>query len=133
MINERNNSLIKDIEKLEDSQFYIYILKNELGKVKVGITKDINDRLQNLSGSNGQGIQITRCYCSSPTYLKCLERIMHEKMKKYRIPSTEWFYYDGDSTGDRLFNNAVKVLNKLMCSKEYETANNLRRRNENHA
>lgn len=130
MINSRTGKDLSTYSKLVDGQIYIYILQNSLGKVKVGITTDIEQRLQNLSGSNGQGISIDKCYLSPATYLNTIEGIMHNRMSKYRIPNTEWFYYEGDSSGDILFDSTVELLEKLLHSKSYELCNDLRKENK---
>ena len=127
MINSRTGKDLSTYSKLIDGQIYIYILQNSLGKVKVGITTDIEQRLQNLSGSNGQGISIDKCYLSPATYLNTIEGIMHNRMNKYRIPNTEWFYYNEDPSGEILFDSAIELMEKLLNSKNYDLCNNLRK------
>lgn len=123
----RTNQDLSTFEILDDGQVYIYILQNSVGKVKVGITTNIIQRLQSLSGSNGQGNTIKKCYLSPATYLNTIEGIMHNRMSKYRIPNTEWFYYEEDPSGDILFDSAVELLEKLLHGKSYELCNNLRK------
>ncbi len=123
----RTNKDLSTFEILDDGQVYIYILQNSVGKVKVGITTNIIQRLQSLSGSNGQGNIIKKCYLSPATYLNTIEGIMHNRMSKYRIPNTEWFYYEEDPSGDILFDSSVELLEKLLHRKNYELCNNLRK------
>lgn len=128
MIDQRTKQELKNIEVLKDPLLYIYILLNSAGKVKVGKTTNIAQRVQSLGGSNGAGDKIIRCYCSEPTYIFNIEFIMHEKMKKYRIPNTEWFYYDEGPDGELLYSSAVGLLERLTSSKEYEKCNLIRKK-----
>jgi hypothetical protein len=100
---------------------------NDVGKVKIGKTKNIEQRYQSLCGSNGQGNKIVKLCCSPSTYLYTLENIMHDKFNKYRIPNTEWFYNKMDSTGELLFNTAVNELKLLFSSTDYKKCNELRK------
>lgn len=127
MIEERTGKDVKDFPILEEPQLYTYVLLNDAGKVKVGITKNINQRIQSLSGSNGAGNTIIKCYCSIPGYLYTIERIMHSKMDSFRIPNTEWFYCEEDPRGERLFSSAVHVLDKMMKSDDFKKLNELRK------
>ena len=127
MKDTRTKQDLSTFEILVDGQVYIYILQNSAGKIKVGITTNILQRLQSLSGSNGQGNIIEKCYLSPATYLKTIEGIMHTRMSKYRIPNTEWFYYDEDPSGDIMFDSAIELIEKLFNSKSYEVCNNLRK------
>ena len=84
---------VNEIEerKLEDSQYYIYVIENNAGHIKVGVSKNVNQRLISLSGSNIGGNLINRIAVSSPTYLKSLEKTIHTHYNINRIKSTEWF------------------------------------------
>lgn len=77
---------------LPAGQYYIYVLENSDGRVKVGRTHDIQQRLTALSGSNGGGSRPGRVFVSEPTHLYTLERITHGRFAEYRIAGTEWFY-----------------------------------------
>lgn len=79
-----NNHIDKNI-------YYIYVLENDAGYIKIGITHDFSKRLQSLSGSNGGGHKIMQHYVSPATYLYTLEHIFHHDFKEYRIEGTEWF------------------------------------------
>lgn len=127
MIDERTGKDLKELYILEEPKLYIYAMLNSEGKVKIGKTKNIQQRYQSLCGSNGQGNKITRVYCSEETYLYTLENIMHTKFARYRIPSTEWFYDKEDPTGERLFANAVEELKLLFYSDSYKKCNELRK------
>lgn len=127
MTDERTGKDLKELSILEEPMLRIYIMLNSEGKVKIGKTKNIQQRYQSLCGSNGQGNKITRVYCSEETYLYTLENIMHDKFASYRIPSTEWFYDEDDPSGERLFTNAVEELKLLFSSASYEKCNEIRK------
>lgn len=128
MTDIRTGKNLKELPVLEEDKQYIYVMLNELGKIKIGKTKDINKRYLSLCGSNGQGVNIIRVYCSEPTYLQSLEKIMHSKFNKYRIPNTEWFFNGSDSSGEDLFSAAMNELSLLFSSTEYEKCNELRKK-----
>lgn len=127
MIDTRTGRDIKDYPVLDEPKLYIYIMLNDVGKIKIGKTKNIQQRYMSLCGSNGQGNIIAKLCCSPSTYLYVLENIMHEKFSKYRIPKTEWFYDDTDPSGEKLFANAVEELKLLFSSTGYKKCNALRR------
>ena len=119
----RTNKLLQEIPELQDHQYYIYVMENDIGKIKIGRTKNIYQRYQSLCGSNSQGNKITRVCCSPATYLYSIENIMHEKFKKYRIQGTEWFYDD-----DLKFEDVVKELQLLFSSDDYKRCNSVRKK-----
>ena len=127
MIDERTRKDLKEFIPLEEPLIRIYIMLNESGKVKIGKTKDIYKRYQSLCGSNGQGVAIEKVCVSPQTFLFTIERIMHNKFEKYRIPNTEWFYDEENSSGEKLFNDAVNELKLLFSSTEYKICNNIRK------
>lgn len=129
MIDDRTGRDIHEIPVLSQEQLYVYIILNEVGKVKVGVTHDLVQRMNNLGGSNSQGNHIVRCYCSPATYLNTIEGIMHNRMKDYRIKGTEWFYYDEDSSGGILYDSVIELMGKLFNSKDYVKCNILRQQN----
>ena len=128
MVKTKIKEELKNIPILEEPMVYIYIMLNEMGKIKIGKTKDMYKRYLSLCGSNGQGVEICRGYCSPATFLHSIERIMHEKFDKYRIPNTEWFYDKSDESGVILFNKAMNELELLFSSAEYERCNETRKR-----
>lgn len=127
MIDERTKKDIKEYPILEEPKLYIYVMMNDAGKVKIGKTKNIQQRYQSLCGSNGQGNKIIKVCVSPSTYLYTIESIMHDKFDNFRIPNTEWFYDKEDTTGDVLFNNIVKELRLLFSSTSYKACNKLRK------
>lgn len=128
MIDIRTGKDIKEYPILEEPKLYVYIMLNDVGKIKIGKTKNIQQRYQSFCGSNGQGNQIVKVCVSPSTYLYTLENIMHSKFVRYRIPNTEWFYDKKDSTGEKLFADAVNELRQLFSSIEYKKCNNVRKK-----
>ena len=105
---------------MKDNIYYIYILENDANLIKIGITKDFNQRLVSLSGSNGGGHKIINQFVSESTYLYSLERVMHTHFSKNRINGTEWFK-------DLNFSDVVYILLNYFKKPEYIHANNLRK------
>ena len=101
--------------------YYIYVLRNSANKIKIGRTTNFEKRLASLSGSNGGGEAIINSFVSPPTSLYTLEKIMHNKFARYRIPRTEWFY-------GVEFEEVVNVLKALFQSDEFKRCNELRKR-----
>lgn len=128
MIDIRTGKDIKEISILDEPKLYIYIMLNDAGKIKIGKTKNIQQRYQSLCGSNSAGNQIVKIFCSPSTYLYSLENIMHEKFDKYRIPNTEWFYDKDNTTGELLFNRAINELILLFSSASYRKCNDLKKK-----
>ena len=127
MTDIRTGKDIKEFPILEEPKLYIYIMLNDSGKVKIGKTKNIQQRYQSLCGSNGQGNKIIKLFCSPSTYLNTIEKIIHNKFSKYRIPNTEWFYDKEESTGEKLFVNVIEELQLLFSSASYKRCNDLRK------
>ena len=127
MIDIRTGKDLKDYTILEEPKLYVYIMLNEAGKIKIGKTKNIQQRYMSLCGSNSAGDKIIKVCVSPSSYLYTLEQIMHDKFNKYRIPNTEWFYYKKDPSGEFLFDKAVNKLRQLFSSTDYEKCNNLRK------
>jgi len=128
MIDKRTGKDLKDYPILEEPRLYIYIMRNIAGKVKIGKTKNVQQRYQSLCGSNSAGDCIIDFLVSPSTYLYTLENIMHDKFNKYRIPNTEWFYDKNDSSGEDLFMSACDKLKLLFSSAEYKRCNEIRKK-----
>ena len=127
MIDIRTRKNIKDFEVLPANELYIYIMLNDVGKVKIGKTQNIYKRYLSLCGSNGQGNEILKIYVSPATYLYTIESIMHNKFNKHRIKGTEWFLDKNDSSGNALFEKVVNELVLLFSSDNYNKNNELRK------
>ena len=87
----------------------VYVLKDLLkGGYKIGISRVIKTRLKQLEV--GTKAEIVGLW-SSPNYTD-LERILHGKYAKCRIPQSEWFALDYDelcAVVDWLNSNAIQV------------------------
>ena len=127
MIDTRTGKDLKEYPILDEQKLYLYLMLNEAGKVKIGVTKNIQQRYQSLCGSNSTGDQIIKVLVSPSTYLYTLEPIMHNKFAKYRIPNTEWFYNKEEPSGKVLFENACEELKILFSSTDYKKCNELRK------
>ena len=127
MIDIRTGKDLKEYPILEEPKLYTYIMLNDAGKVKIGITKNIQQRYMSLCGSNSAGDKIIKVCVSPSSYLYTIEQIMNSKFNKFRIPNTEWFYDKSDYSGENLFNNAVNELKLLFSSASYKKCNNLRK------
>ena len=107
-------------QKLEDNQYYIYVLENESKHIKVGITKNISQRAFSLSGSNCGGSLPLRCAVSEPTYLKTIEKTVHTHYDRNRVQGTEWFK-------DITFEDVVEYIDNIFSSPSYLKCNELRK------
>ena len=99
--------------------YHIYVLENDAGLIKIGITTDFEQRKKSLSGSNGGGHKIVREYVSIETELYTLERIMHTHFAEFRKSGTEWF--EGIT-----FEEAVSYLVTLTSSDDFVRCNTVR-------
>ena len=103
------------------SLFNIYVIENDLGYIKIGITTNFKQRLQSLSGSNSGGNKIVRYFVSEETYLYSIEKTMHTIFHKFRISGTEWFK-------DISYEDVVEKLKELFTSSDYKKCNELRKK-----
>ena len=115
---------LEQIPVLEDGQVYIYVILNApQGNIKIGKTKNVVQRLQSLSGSNGAGNKIVDLWVSPATWLHNIEKLCHEHFEYARIPKTEWF------EGNKLsFDNVVKYVSGLFSDKNYLKCNEMKRK-----
>lgn len=115
-----DNIKMVNLPKIEDIQYYIYAIENEMGYVKIGISQDITQRVRSLSGSNTGGNKIIRIAVSNPTYLKTLENTFHSMFNNYRIANTEWFK-------GITFDEVITKMNETFNSDDYFRCNELRK------
>lgn len=114
---------LKELPVLDDGSYYIYVMLNSpANNIKIGITTNIVQRLQSLSGSNGGGNKITKLWVSNPTFVLSAEKAFHEKFARYRIEGTEWF--DGNKL---TFKEVIDEIEKQFNTKSYEVCNRLRK------
>ena len=102
---------LKMIPILEDEQVYIYAMLNTCNKIKIGITKNIQQRYQNLCGSNSQGNEILKVYVSEATYLNNLEKMIHEHFEQFRLKKTEWFV--SNKTGVLKYEDVIEYIKHI--------------------
>ena len=66
----------------------IYVLYDELGRIKLGITNNVTRRIKQIE--NSTGLKICKLYsevCRNATFL---EKKLFEYFRNYRIEETEW-------------------------------------------
>lgn len=121
--NSKNVMELKELPVLDNGTYYIYVMLNSPQEnIKIGITTNILQRLQSLSGSNSGGNKIVKLAVSEPTYVASAEKAFHNHYDRYRIPNTEWF--DGSKLK---FEDVVDFIDKQFKLKSYETCNKLRK------
>lgn len=121
--NSKNIIELKELPVLDDGSCYVYCMFNSPAhNIKIGITTNIVQRLQSLSGSNGGGNKITKLWVSNPTFVLSAEKAFHEKFARYRIEGTEWF--DGNKL---TFKEVIDEIEKQFNTKSYEVCNRLRK------
>lgn len=119
----KNVAELKELSVLDDGSYYIYVMLNSPQEnIKIGITTNILQRLQSLSGSNSGGNKIVKLAVSDPTYCASAEKAFHNHYDRYRIPNTEWF--DGSKLK---FEDVVDFIDNQFKLKSYETCNKLRK------
>ena len=119
----KNVMELKELPILDDGTYYIYVMLNSPQEnIKIGITTNILQRLQSLSGSNSGGNKIVKLAVSDPTYVASSEKAFHNHYDRYRIPNTEWF--DGSKLK---FEDVVDFIDKQFKLKSYEACNKLRK------
>ena len=117
---------LKVIPILEDERVYIYAMLNTCNKIKIGITKNIQQRYQSLCGSNSQGNEILKVYVTEATYLNNLEKMIHEHFDKFRLKKTEWFV--SNKSGVLKYEEVIEYIEQLFSSADYKRCNEIRRK-----
>ena len=126
MIDINTGLELKNIPILEDEQVYIYAMLNTCNKIKIGITKNIQQRYQSLCGSNSQGNEIIKVYVSESTYLNNLEKMIHEHFGQFRLKKTEWFA--SNKFGTLKYEEVIEYIEQLFSSADYKRCNEVRKR-----
>ena len=121
--NSKNIIELKELPVLDNGSYYIYCMLNSPAhNIKIGITTNIVQRLQALSGSNGGGNKIIKLWLSDPTFVVNAEKAFHEKFTRYRIEGTEWF--DGSKL---TFEEVVTEMENQFNTKSYKACNRIRK------
>lgn len=121
--NSKNIIELKELPVLDNGSYYIYCMLNSPAhNIKIGITTNIVQRLQALSGSNSGGNKIIKLWLSDPTFVVNAEKAFHEKFARYRIEGTEWF--DGNKL---TFEEVVTEMENQFNTKSYEACNRIRK------
>ena len=126
MIDIHTGLELKNIPILEDEQVYIYAMLNTCNKIKIGITKNIQQRYQSLCGSNSQGNEIIKVYVSESTYLNNLEKMIHEHFGQFRLKKTEWFA--SNKFGTLKYEEVIEYIEQLFSSADYKRFYEVRKR-----
>ncbi len=108
---------------LQKGQWYIYVLENKLGNIKIGISTNMKQRIQSLSGSNSGGYALVKCAVSDATYLYSIEESAHTHFCRYKLGDTEWFRGDAVT-----FDEAVGYIDSLFASSSYHLCNDTRKK-----
>lgn len=66
----------------------IYVLYDELGRTKLGITNNVTRRIKQIE--NATGLKICKLYSEVCRNASFLEKKLFEYFKNYRIEETEW-------------------------------------------
>ena len=121
--NSKNIIELKELPVLDNGSYYIYCMLNSPAhNIKIGITTNIVQRLQALSGSNGGGNKIIKLWLSDPTFVVNAEKAFHEKFARYRIEGTEWF------EGSKLtFEEVITEMENQFNTKSYKACNKIRK------
>lgn len=128
MRDERTGKELSEFPVLEDGQIRLYVLENNFGHIKIGITTNVKQRIDSYGRSNGQGVtEIKRVLVSPPTWLKSMEGTIHNHYDWYRIEGTEWFC-DKRNTGELTFEKVCEYMKLLFSSASYKRCNELRKK-----
>ena len=88
-----HSDLIKYAETGETGNGYVYAIQNEdNGKIKIGITKDLNRRFRQLTTQSGCDLKllIAGVFLQQDQPIKEVEKLIHDKFQKQRNIG-EWF------------------------------------------
>lgn len=82
-----------DCFDFSNNHFYVYFIKNESDKVKIGKTIDVNKRYKQLQTGSPEKLYVVYSIpCRSKEHMDKVESSLHEYFKDYNI-SGEWFLY----------------------------------------
>ena len=107
-------------ESFKTEPIHIYVIENDTGYIKIGVTKNFKQRLEALSGSNTGGNKLTRYWVSPETVLYTFERALHCHFQDHRIKGTEWFK-------DLNFDETICYVQQQMQSQEFKRCEEARK------
>ena len=95
----------------------VYVIENELGLVKIGISSKPERRIKEIA--NASGLKITKKYFSEPCYeFAQIEKKMHHYFSKNRKKG-EWFDIQFDADVNALNNHFEAAFPINSSSKKY--------------
>lgn len=118
---------LKGLKKLKNGKAYNYILLFSSGNIKIGLTTDIENRIQQLSNSNSGGYKLENYYISKPNYIaNTVEKYMHFLYKNNRV--------EGEFFENLNFEDVCNTLENIMNSNDFKISNQVRKEfyNKNH-
>lgn len=107
---DRFKSMLKFHENIERKQYtknWVYVIKNEIGDFKIGITNDVNKRLKQLQCGNSGKLEIVFKWFTFDA--EGIEKNSHARFSKYRL-NGEWF------DGSKLNPNTIKTYIENGCN-----------------
>lgn len=78
--------------KLKENNQYVYLMQNEFGRFKIGISQDVEKRRGQLQTGSGFYIKIIGYYKPQYRYAGDVEKHLHKLFAKYRTIG-EWFEF----------------------------------------
>jgi hypothetical protein len=93
------------------SQYTLYVIEDEWGAVKIGVTTDLRMRLSSLQSANSRPVKVRGIvYCASESQMLALEGLLHRRYAHLHL-RREWFDVDtNDVINDLLFALRVAEL-----------------------
>ncbi|MGL5049585.1 MAG: GIY-YIG nuclease family protein [Fusobacteriaceae bacterium] len=85
---------------------YLYVIQNEVGRVKIGITSELKKRFGALE--TGGGLEIVKKFYVEEKNKEALEKSLHKTFEEYRTLG-EWFNIDIGSVLKKLIQLGYKI------------------------
>ncbi len=82
---------------------------------KVGLAKNINNRLKNLQTSNAKKLSVYRDVIVPDAQARYIEKCIHDRLKKYRLQG-EWFSRDCLLVIDKMSDSEICNINNYTAS-----------------
>lgn len=78
--------------KQKDEKFVYFILNSDDHSIKIGVSKNPEQRKKRLEFASGNYLEVVKILESDTPYI--LEKHLHHKFRLFRINNTEWFRFD---------------------------------------